>query len=816
MTFKELSNICGGKTIQFVEDWPISHLLIDSRKATPQSGSLFFAIQGTNHDGHLFVHQLYELGVRQFVVEDVSTIDLQTIPQANVLEVDNAVLALQKIAEAHRHQFDIPVIGVTGSNGKTIVKEWLAQMLSASKSVVKSPKSYNSQIGVPLSLWQISDSHEIGVFETGISKVGEMAKLEAIVRPNIGVFTNIGSAHNEGFENLKQKAVEKARLFQESDTIIYCQDHNVVHEVISEMYADKNLLLWSFEEESLFSVKKANRTGNKTELLIEQGGTNWILTVPFSDSASIENCVHCIVALIHIGYNSNYIQTQLNELNPLKMRLELKQGINRCYLIDDSYSNDLAGLQVALDFLSQQKQREKKTVILSDMLQSGMQPEALYASIANKVNGQTARVIGIGSEISQYGGLFDAEEKAFYPDTQNFLSAIDTNVFQQEVILVKGARAFSFEKIVQQLQLKIHGTVLEINLEALTHNLNYYRSLLKPETKIMVMVKAFAYGSGSFEIANLLQFHRVDYLVVAYADEGIALRENGIRIPIMVMNPAADSFVKMTKYDLEPEIYSVGMLQQLIRSNTEGMKIHLKLDTGMHRLGFQEHELDQLISLLKNHPEFEVASTFSHLAGADEAIHKDYSAQQYKCLKKMSAKLQSALDINRPEHLLNSAGIVRFPDYQLDMVRLGIGLYGIETNNIAQDQLQPIGTLKTTISQIKQIKKGETIGYSRKGVASRDMQIATIAIGYADGFDRGFSNGVGHILVNGKKAPVVGNVCMDMTMIDITGLKASEGDEVVVFGEGLSLNTLANAIDTIPYEILTNVGERVKRVFFTE
>lgn len=815
--FKQLRKLTKGTLLQLVEDRPVEHLITDSRKLLINPEALFFAVDGARHDGHAFIEDLYHKGIRQFVVE--KPISLSALPDANIIQVNSSTLALQQIATQHRNHFDLTVIGITGSNGKTIVKEWLGQMLSAKLKVVKSPKSYNSQIGVPLSVWQIRQEHEIGVFEAGISQVGEMENLEAVIQPQIGIFTMIGTAHDEGFENIQQKVVEKSKLFKNVSKLIYCRDQQPVHEVLKQ-FSNKELISWGKSEKSKIQVLKIKKSNSSTDLTLSYKGKQIAFSFPFSNDASIENCMHCVAFLLSESFAPAFIQQQVNQLDTVSKRLELKQGANNCYLIDDTYNNDFGGLQIALEFMGQQKHKEKKTVILSDLLQTGLKEHILYSSIADLLHNKGIdRLIGIGEAIGRNSQYFKMD-MAFYDNTEDFLDSISKNDFNNELLLIKGAREFHFERIVELLQQKTHGTVLEINLDALTHNLNFYRSKLSPPTKLMVMVKAFAYGSGSDEVANLLQFHRVDYLAVAYADEGVALREHGISIPIMVMNPSVENFGQMIRNKLEPEIYSLSQLKALVNFLKEekktGIRIHLKLDTGMHRLGFAQQDLKAVLDYLSQNPRITVSSVFSHLAGADEALHNEFSHHQVHRFLKMKAYLSKESNMKPFYHILNSAGIIRFPEYHFDMVRLGIGLYGIDSSGQQQDQLQAISTLKTTISQIKHIQKGETVGYSRKGVASKDTVLATLAIGYADGFDRRFGQGNGHVLIHGQMAPVVGNVCMDMTMVDITGIPAEEGDEVIIFGKDMPIRKLAAAIGTIPYEILTSVSERVKRVFFTE
>jgi len=817
LTFQQLISITQAREIQFVQPQPVIHLLTDSRKLSQPAGTMFFAIHGKYNDGHKYLPQLYGRGVRQFVVEEGREDELrQQYPEANITLAADSLRALQQVAAWHRAQFQLPVIGITGSNGKTIVKEWLAQLLSPEELVVKSPRSYNSQLGVPLSVWQINQNHTLGIFEAGISQTGEMEQLQQIIRPTYGIFTNIGSAHDEGFASREQKIVEKLKLFAEVELLFYCADHQPLHEAVQRQNIKS--FTWARKQQADVSILATIPAGHRTIVAYKYKEEEQRLAIPFTDEASVENALHCLAVLLYRQLPVTAIQDRVDRLHPVAMRLEMKEAINGCYLIDDTYNNDLAGLSIALDLQANQPQHGQRTLILSDLLESGLPEETLYKQVAELVQAHgVQRLIGIGPTISKYSYLFPASEE-LYTSTSDFLKAFNPAQFRNEVILIKGARVFAFEKIVQAFQQKVHGTVLEVNLDALLHNLNYYRAKLAPNTKLMVMVKAFAYGSGSFEVANLLQFHRVDYLAVAYADEGVLLREQGITLPVMVMNPSPDSFAKLQQYSLEPEIYALEQLEAFVSllEAEAAYKIHLKLDTGMHRLGFVREDFDALFSLLKQYPQILVVSAFSHLAGADEALHNDFSQQQISTFASMAAEVESRLGYSVTKHILNSAGIVRFPEHQLDMVRLGIGLYGVEATGSEQEALRPVSTLKTTVSQVKSIKQGETIGYSRKGIAETAKTIATIAIGYADGYDRRFSNGVGQVLIHGQRCPIIGNVCMDMCMVDVTGLEVKAGNEVVVFGPQLTLLELAQSIGTIPYELLTNVSTRVKRVFYAE
>ncbi|MBL0741700.1 bifunctional UDP-N-acetylmuramoyl-tripeptide:D-alanyl-D-alanine ligase/alanine racemase [Chryseolinea lacunae] len=805
--FSQLEEITGGKNILFTSNNPVATLSIDSRKASATPGTLFFAIHGERHNGHDYLPALYAAGIRQFVVE--AAVLPEQFPEANILRVHSSVEALQKLATFHRGRFSYPVVGITGSNGKTIIKEWLYQMLSKEKIVVKNPGSYNSQIGVPLSVWQMDAHHQLAIFEAGISRPGEMEKIAQVMRPSLGIFTTIGSAHDEGFRNQEEKIREKLLLFAGTDTVVYCRDQAVVHHAISQTSIPT--FSWGAGAEADVQV---SRTHNACT--VRYGSLTSTLYLPFSDAASVENCLHCVALLLKLGYDFGFIQDSVQALRGVPMRMELKEGIHQSQIVDDTYNNDLGGLEIALQFLTHQHQKKKKRVILSDILESGLDEGELVQKIATLVSKSgVSSFVGVGPVLSRHQHLFPAEA-AFFSSTENFLEQFDFDRLQQEVILVKGARVFAFEKIARRLQRQVHGTVMEVDLNALVHNLNFFKSTLRPSTKIMVMVKAFAYGSGSTEIANLLQYHRADYLGVAYADEGVALRKNNIDLPIMVMNPSEESFDSIFDHRLEPEIYSFKIFHALLHYlKGKPARIHLKLDTGMHRLGFEESHLPEVIALLKANTHIQVASIFSHLAGADEAAHDDFSRTQGETFRRWADLISTALGYRPLYHVLNSPGILRLRELQFDMVRLGIGLYGVDPTSETHP-LKPVATLKTIISQIKKINKGESIGYGRRGVAERDITIGTIAIGYADGFSRAFSRGAGSVLVQGVRASVIGNVCMDMTMIDITGIEAQEGDEVIIFGKGLPIQEVAASIQTIPYEILTNTSERVKRVFVAD
>lgn len=802
----------------------VRHLLIDSRTITQPEASLFFALKSDRNDGHRYISDAFRKRVRLFVVSELPQGLTENYPGACFVLVKDTLAALQALAAWHRSRFSIPVIGITGSNGKTIVKEWIYQLISDDKRIVRSPKSYNSQVGVPLSVWLLAEEHDLAIFEAGISHPDEMEKLERIIRPQIGVITNIGQAHDENFSDTSVKIREKLKLFLNSSVLIYNRDQTSVHEAIQVDPAlnGKALFTWSKKNKASLQIGKITLMERETELQAVYQNEFIRIRIPFTDEASIENAIHCWAVLLYLGISSKTITERMQRLSPVAMRLELKEGVNHCSVINDSYNSDLGSLAIALDFLNQQKQHPKRTLILSDILQTGRNETELYAEVARLVKEKGVhRLIGIGEAITRQGGQFSGD-KQFFRKTEDFLLNYSASVFTNETILLKGSRLFGFERISQVLQQKAHETVMEISLNSLVHNLNYYRSKLAPGTRTMAMVKAFSYGSGGFEIANVLQYHQVDYLAVAYADEGIELRKAGITIPIMVMNPEEPSYDAMIHHDLEPEIFSfrvMKLFEDAVRRNgrqDSAYPIHIKLDTGMHRLGFEPHEVNELAVRLGNSRLLEVRSVFSHLAGSDESEHDEFTRLQVKKFSEMAEVICSRFDYPILKHILNSAGVGRFPGAQFDMVRLGIGLYGVGSGPDEQQQLKNVSTLRTTISQIKNIPSGESVGYSRRFKASRDMRIATVPIGYADGLSRRLSNGKGKLWIGGKPAPIVGSVCMDMCMIDVTDIRCEEGDEAIVFGHEHTVRELARDMDTIPYEVFTGISRRVKRIYIHE
>ena len=834
----EIVKATGGKLIVSSKKvYIIQELLLDSRKLIHPNETIFFALGGLKLDGHHYIDELYKRGVRNFVVSKALDFTEEKYPDSNFILVKDTVAALQKLTAAHRAKFTLPVIAVTGSNGKTVVKEWLYQLLHEDYNIVRNPKSYNSQIGVPLSVWPINKEHNLGIFEAGISESGEMDKLEKIIKPNIGVFTNIGEAHSEGFLSARHKTKEKLNLFVNTGILIYCKDYFDINQSVAEINAlskgsdeTENKIktfTWSLSSEADVQVVSVMMKDNHSFISCVYQGKELDFEIPFSDRASVENALHCACVMLYLKKDFEVIKERMKHLSRIAMRLEMKDAINNCSLINDTYNSDIGSLKIAIDFLKQQNQHPKKTVILSDILQSGRGELELYTEVANILSeNKVNRLIGVGVAMMRMKKMFeknDALQVTCFETTEELLKSLDSSTFQNEVILLKGARKFRFEIIGKFLEKKVHETVLEINLNAIAHNLKVYQGLLKPETRIMAMVKAFSYGSGSFEIANALQFNRVDYLAVAYADEGVELRKNGIKLPIMVMNPEQRSFETMIHYNLEPEIYSLSVLDKfaevlaLLRNgNGEKYKIHLELETGMNRLGFSEAEIPLLIERIKLNHQLQVGSVFSHLVASEDKDYDEFTHQQITRFDEMSVWLMGHFDYKILRHILNSNGITRHTQAQFDMVRLGIGLYGIDASEKVQSKLMTVQTLKTTISQIKHVKKGESVGYGRVGKVAKDKTIATVGIGYADGLSRKLSAGKGKMLVNGKLAPIIGNVCMDMAMLDITGIDAVEGDEVIVFGQQPGIEDISAAAETIPYEILTSISARVKRVYYQE
>ena len=799
-----------------VKEDSISTLLTDSRRISNASEGLFFALSG-RRNGHEFVAEAYAAGVRNFVVKQQTEIKM---PEANFLLVDDVLGALQTLAAYHRNRFSLEVIGITGSNGKTIVKEWLYQLLASDKNIVRNPKSYNSQIGVPLSVWQITEKDELGIFEAGISTSDEMVKLEAIIKPSIGVLTHIGPAHDEGFKGRREKVLEKLKLFTHCKLLIHNYDQLID---FKKDIPVENCFTWStnFNQADLYVFTETVISKNYY-LRAKYKNKEIECLIPFTDEASVENAIVCWATLLALGYTPVEVDKRIERLSPVSMRLELKNGINDCSVIDDSYNSDVQSLEIALNFLNQQNQHSTRTLILSDIFQSGLEQDVLYRQVADMISlKKIDKFIGVGESLSKHQEYFDVTAKYFYPDTATLLQYLTSLNFDNETILIKGARSFEFERISQALTLKSHETVMEISLNALLNNLNFYKSKLKPGVKIMAMVKAFSYGSGTFEVANMLQYNKVDYLAVAYIDEGVALRQAGINLPVMVLNPEVSAFDKLIEYKLEPEIFSFNLLDEFVKysqsHNLSNYPVHLKIDTGMHRLGFEDFEIETLCDLLEENRYVKVQSVFSHFVASDAKEHDDFTRKQIKRFERDYIKIEKALGYKVIKHIANTGGIIRWPSAQFDMVRLGIGLYGIDVSvPIESNALQPIATLKTSVSQVRKVQANDTIGYNRNGKLSKTGRIATVRIGYADGYLRAFGNGVGKMLIKGVLVPTVGNISMDMCTLDVSNVDVREGDEVIVFNDELRIEELAREIDTIPYEILTNISQRVKRVYFYE
>lgn len=820
--FSELCRRLSPQEARIVSDNEIVYLLTDSRTLSDPATTLFFAIRTASGDGHLYIRDLYDRGVRNFVISDLSEDLTEKTPEANWMRVAHPLDTLQQIARLRRSLFDIPVIGITGSNGKTIVKEFLYQLLRKDYHIVRSPRSYNSQIGVPLSVWQMTEDHTLGIFEAGISQMGEMERLESIIRPSYGIITNIGAAHQENFPDVKTKLEEKLRLFLHCHTVVYNADNAEIASAVSSCGLAGAGLSWSrTNPQAHLHVCRIESQDNRTEVDFRCLGREYSLTVPFTDAASIENIIHCITLISVLRPEVLSAQKRFAALEAVEMRMEVKGGDRGNTIINDVYSNDVYSLALALGFQRRRTAdtRLKKVVILSDILQSGLPPEELYEDVATQLRVCIPDFfVGIGENMTAHRACFTGIPAVFFKDVATFLRSNQLDRFSDSCILLKGARKYRFEQITERLVRQVHETALRINLSAITHNLNFYRNLVPSGTKTICMVKAQGYGVGSYELVKTLQEHRVDYIAVAVADEGKELRERGINMPIVVMNPQRNAFQTLIDYRLEPEIYSFALLASfsdtVVRNGLSHYPVHIKIDTGMHRLGFLSSEMTKLGKILIDDAGLSVRSVFTHLAGADDPDLDDFTRSQFRSFDAAFATLSSLLGYRPFSHVLNTAGVERFADYHADMIRLGIGLYGITASGV--HGLKSVASLTTTILQIKDISSSDTVGYGRKGRVRRASRIAIIPIGYADGLDRRLSCGVGEVLVCGHRCPIVGNVCMDICMIDITGVPAEEGDPVVIFGEGLPIEEVARKMNTIPYEVLTGISPRVRRVYFQE
>lgn len=802
------------KNLVDTKEITIDSVSIDSRSSQNDAHTLFFALSGPNHDAHQYIEELILKKVQYFVVTRIPE-HIEAKDSLCFLLVEDTLEAFQDFAAYYRGLFHFPVIGITGSNGKTIVKEWLNFLLSPDYNVIRSPKSYNSQVGVPLSVLGINEKHNLGIFEAGISTVNEMQNLERIIKPTIGVLTNIGSAHDEGFSDISQKIKEKLKLFTQVEVLILNKNKTI------DTFLDQRIktFTWSTQDRQADVFCQVKPLGTISELILTSTEKSFSINLPLTDEASLENAMHCVLIMMYLKYSVAVIQARISELYPVEMRLKVKNGIYNTTLIDDSYSSDFQSLKIALDFLENQKQKNKRTLILSDIFQSGLTDEELYTRVSQLIiSHKISRVFCIGETITKFKHKF--LNAVSFVSTNDFIKTFDTISFVNETILIKGSRQFEFEKIVSLLEEKTHETVLEINLNAISHNLNYYKAKLNSKTKVMVMVKAFGYGSGSFEIAKLLAYHKVDYLGVAFADEGIELRKSGIELPIMVLNPEMTTFTSIVQHHLEPEIYSIRGLKIFLKTiedkNLTKYPIHLKINTGMNRLGFDQEMIPELIQILKKTAAVSVKSILSHLAESDNTVDRAFTNHQISLFDTISTQIMTELSCKPIRHICNSSGISNYPEGEFDMVRLGIGLYGVSNDEQETKLLENVGTLKSVISQIRTIDAGESVGYNRRFIAGRTTRVATIPIGYADGISRSWGRGKGYVMIHGKPATIIGSICMDMLMVDVTDISCIEGNEVVVFGQNPSVTTIAKAIDTIPYEILTSISGRVKRVFYRE
>ena len=823
-TIEQIAEILQGKNHLPSPQSKVTRLLTDSRSLGFPEDTLFFAIKTRHGDGHNYIEELYKRGVKHFVVNDETL--CSRYADANFIVVDNSLSALQALSAHHRRQFDIPVVGITGSDGKTIVKEWLYQLTAGTYNVTRSPRSYNSQIGVPLSVWMLGEDCGLGIFEAGISQPQEMDKLEQIIKPTIGILTNISSAHQENFNTIQEKCIEKLSLFRKCDILIYNADNPIISKCITRSILPSREIAWSrTDPERALYIESTTKDERGTTVSYQYLTMKNSYRIPFLDEASIEDSINCLAAALYLMISPEVIAERMEKLEPVAMRLEVKEGKRGCMIINDSYNSDTASLDIALDFMERRSNMSpglKRTLILADIMQTGESAQTLYQTVIKHIaERKINKFIGIGKEINSQAEKFKSLniECHFFDNTTEFIASPAIKGLQNECILIKGSRSFHFEDVTEALEKKVHQTILEVNLRALRDNLNNYRNNLDRETKVVCMVKASAYGSGALEVGRTLQECNVDYLAVAVADEGAELRKEGITTGIIVMNPEPSSYKALFDNKLEPEVYSFGMLKSLVQAAChEGITdypVHIKIDTGMHRLGFLPEEVPALIEELKRQTALTPRSVFSHFAGSDSTLFDDFTQEQVSRFEKAANMLQSAFSHKILRHICNSAGAERFTNVQYDMVRLGIGLYGISPIG-ENSKMQPISTLRTIILQIHNVPANETVGYSRKGVLGRDSRIAALPIGYADGLNRKLGNGNGYCIVNGKKAPYIGNICMDVCMIDVTDIDCKEGDSVEIFGPSLPVTTIADRLDTIPYEVLTSVSNRIKRVYYSD
>ncbi len=802
----------------------VSMLLTDSRSLTYPAETLFFALSTQNDDGHRYVKHLYNKGVRNFVIEYSGNIDIQAMREANFLRVSSSLDAMQAIATYHRRRFNIPIIGITGSRGKTTVKEWLYQLLKEDYHIVRSPRSYNSQIGVPLSLWDLDDNTDLAIIEAGISKTGEMARVQAMIRPTIGVITNIGNEHNEGFASMQEKVEEKAKILTSCESIVYCSDDKLVADTIEPILYVAQDVAWSRKDDSktLF-VSNIVKRDNRTMMECVHEGSSFVLDVPFTSDRDIENVATCVSVLLYLGLSHNTIAERVKLLTPVGTRIDVIEGVNECTIIADGYTSDYNSLSPALDFMLRRcNPQQHTTVILSDLMPESFAGDELYIRVSELLRSKgITRLIGVGPDMCRYSKYFNSSRDLFFESTAKFLESMSQGDFDNETVLVKGAPMFEFFQVVEMLEVRRHQTVEEIDLNALAHNFKFLKSKIDFKTKVVAMVKASGYGTGSYEIAKTLQDCGATYLAVAVQDEGVELRKAGITLPIIVLNPSTVNYKAMFDRYLEPEVYSIEEARQLIKEGRKygarNFPVHIKIDSGMHRLGFTLEQIPELVELLLSQDVIMPVSVFSHLCVADEPEQDDFTRGQIEYFDICATQLQANFSHTILRHILNTTGIVRFPEYQMDMVRMGVGLYGIKTVfDGSEDGLLPVAELRAIIISIKEWKAGTKLGYGLRGDLKRDSRIATVSVGYADGMDRNFGNGNVKVWVNGTMCPTVGNICMDACMIDVTDAECEVGDKVELFGNHTPIEQLSDVRGTIPYEILTSISPRVKRVYFRE
>lgn len=811
----EIARAIGGRLVSQHPDAPITQLVIDSRTAAPTDATLFIALKGERQDGHRYLKELEARGLRHALVNEGAAVD---VPGLDLVVVPDTWSALQQLAAWHRKQYEYPVIGITGSNGKTVVKEWTFQALGNTEHVVRSPGSWNSQVGVPLSVWEMGPQHTIALFEAGISMPGEMQRLADIIAPGIGVFTNIGPAHGEHFPGGDaHKAREKALLFKDSAAVVHCRDHAVVRKALEETCAASALApCWSRKVDAFVRVVGDERQENDTRMTVVHRGSEQVVTIPFSDAASVENALHVITLLLHLGHSLAWVAARMATLRPVEMRLRMTAGVHDITLIDDSYSNDLASLGIALDHMVRVSHGRDRVVVVSDILEGGGDERAQYVTMSRQLaSAGVKRVFGVGPALARNAPLFPMELHT-YMDAAALLRAVDPSTFAGAAVLVKGARTFQLEQVVERWQERVHGTVLEVDLDALRHNLHHYRAIAGPEVKLMAMVKAFGYGSGALELARTMAHERVEYLGVAYADEGIELRQQGIETPVLVMNPEPVPLETLHRFRLEPEVFDRRSMEEAITfamRTADEVRVHIKLDTGMHRLGFMPHELEWVLDTLRIADRLRVSSILSHLAASEDPQHDAFTQGQIALFSSMAQRITEVLGYRPLWHIANSGAITRFPQARFDMVRLGIGLHGVGANAKESAQLLPTATLRTVVAQVKDIPAGDSVGYGRRAIAPAPMRIAILPIGYADGLSRRLGNGGGRVWIHGRPARFVGSICMDMCMVEVTDIVCSPGDDAIVFGAEHPLQDFARDLGTIPYEALTSISTRVRRVY---